>query len=70
MFGLGYYHLGISDRPILKALGFGGENGVELFYNAAVTPWFHVTPDFQVLDPARSQNATAILVGVRGRISF
>ena len=26
---------------------------MELFYNAAVTPWFHVTPDLQILDPAQ-----------------
>lgn len=68
--GIGYYHLGVSHLPLLTALGLGAENGVELFYNVAVTPWLHVTPDLQVLDPARSQNATALLVGVRGRISF
>lgn len=68
--GIGYYHLGISNLPVLQALGFGGENGVDMYYNAAVTPWFHVTPDLQVLDPANSHNATAILVGIRGRISF
>lgn len=68
--GIGYYHLGISDLPLLKALGFGDENGVELFYNAAVTPWFHLTPDLQVLDPANRHNATALLAGVRGRLSF
>lgn len=69
-FGIGYYHLGISDLPALQALGFGGENGVELYYNTAVRPWFHVTPDLQILDPANSHNATAILVGIRARMSF
>ncbi len=69
-FGIGYYHLGISNLPLLKSLGFGAENGAELFYNIAVTPWFHVTPDLEVVDPANSHNATNILVGVRARISF
>jgi len=39
--GIGYYHLAISKVPILTIHGFGDEDGVELFYNAAVTPWFH-----------------------------
>jgi porin len=68
--GIGYYHLGVSGVPILTTLGFGAENGVELFYNTAVTPWFHVTPDLQILDPARQQTPTAVLVGIRARLSF
>lgn len=68
--GIGYYHLGVSNLPILKIHGFGAENGVELFYNAAVTPWFHLTPDVQILDPAQQNNATALIVGIRARLSF
>lgn len=68
--GIGYYHLSVSNLPILNLHGFGAEDGVELFYNVAVTPWFHLTPDLQVLDPAQSNNATALLVGIRGRLSF
>ncbi len=68
--GIGYYHLGVSKVPVLKALGFGGEDGVELFYNAAVTPWFHVTPDLQILNPSQRNNPATILVGIRARASF
>ena len=68
--GIGYYHLGVSNLPILAIHGLGAEDGAELFYNAAVTPWFHVTPDIQVLDPAQQHNATALLVGIRARLSF
>jgi porin len=68
--GVGYYHLGLSSLPLLEQLGLSAENGVELFYNAAVTPWFHLTPDLQILDPSRRSNETALLIGVRGRISF
>ena len=68
--GIGFYHLGVSSVPIVQTLGFGAENGVELFYNAAVTPWFHITPDLQILDPSQRQAATAILVGIRARLSF
>ena len=68
--GIGYYHLGVSNLSVLTALGLGAENGVELFYNVAVTPWFHVTPDLQILDPAQRRAATALLVGLRARVSF
>ncbi len=68
--GIGYYHLGASNLEILTLHGIGAENGVELFYNVAVTPWFHVTPDLQVLDPAQSHTATALLIGIRGRLTF
>jgi porin len=68
--GIGYYHLGVSGGPFLTSLGFEAEDGIELFYNAAVTPWFHLTPDLQILDPSRRSNETALLIGVRGRISF
>ena len=68
--GVGYYHLGASSLSVLQTLGFGAENGVELFYNAAVTPWFHVTPDLQVIDPSQRKNSTAVLVGIRARLSF
>jgi porin len=68
--GIGYYHLGVSSLPILKTLGLGAEDGIELFYNVAVTPWFHVTPDLQILDPAQRHTATALLFGIRGRLSF
>jgi porin len=68
--GLGYYHLGVSNLPILSIHGIGAEDGVEMFYNVAVTPWFHLTPDLQVLDPAQRNNATTILVGARARMSF
>lgn len=68
--GIGYYHLGVSKVPLLTIHGIEAENGVELFYNAAVTPWFHVTPDVQILDPAQQRNATALLIGIRARLSF
>ncbi len=69
-FGIGYYHLGLSNLPIFTLHGIGGEDGVELYYNAAVTPWFHVTPDLQILDPAQHHTAAPLLFGIRARLSF
>jgi porin len=68
--GIGYYHLGFSTSPVAQALGFSDEDGVELYYNAAITPWFHLTPDLQILHPAQRANPLTILFGVRGRLSF
>lgn len=73
-FGAGWYYTGTSGEigPILPAvLGpIGDGQGVELFYRAQVTPWFHVTPDFQVLIPARENVDTAYVLGIRSNISF
>lgn len=68
--GVGYYHLSVSSMRVLQLHGLDAENGVELFYNAAVTPWFHITPDLQVIDPAQQHNATTLLLGLRARLSF
>ena len=54
--------------PVLLPLG--DEQGVELYYNVAVTPWCHVTPDLQVLNPFRQRVDTSLLVGVRAKIDF
>lgn len=73
-FGLGWFmHVPSDDiGPALEeALGpLGNGQGVELYYNREVTPWLHVTPDFQVIIPARENVDTAIAVGVRAVMTF
>jgi porin len=68
-FGVGWYRAETSDEigPLLQAtLGpLSAGQGVELFYNMQVTPWLHVTPDVQVLMPARDEVDTALVVGLR-----
>jgi len=51
-FGLGYYHIEPTDSPLFKFLDINEENGFEIWYNAEVTPWFHVTADLQIIDTA------------------
>jgi len=41
------------------------EWGFELFYNVALTPWFLLTPDLQVIGPSQKQQT----VGLFGRES-
>ena len=71
-FGVGWYRSGTSDEvgPILQTvLGpIGDGQGVELFYTIEVAPWFRLTPDLQILDPARRSVDTAYLIGLRGQI--
>jgi porin len=86
-FGIGYYYMKISDElrdtlpPLLRTrLGLEHEQGVELFYNVAVTPWLHVTPDLQFVDSARDKApligpdrkaiGTAVVAGLRIKIDF
>jgi porin len=44
--------------------------GVELYYNAAITPWFHLTTDLQIVDNENVADDTAIVFGFRGRMDL
>ena len=44
--------------------------GAELFYNIGVTPWFHLTPDVQIIKPASERVDTAVVVGFRAKADF
>ncbi len=72
-FGVGYYYLDVTNTLkdlAPRLLPLKNEQGVELYYNYAVTPWFHVTPDIQVLDPFRQRVDNAFVAGVRAKIDF
>jgi porin len=73
-FGVGWFQTWNSNQigPLLTAITgpLGNGQGVELFYNYAVTPWFHLTPDVQVIVPSRENIDTALLVGLRGVLTF
>jgi porin len=70
-YGVGYFCMNISDE-FPSILNAQKEQGVELFYNVEITPWLHITPDFQVLlDPTGSdRTGTALVYGLRTQISF
>ena len=73
-FGVGWYRSYTSPEigPILNFLvgDIGDGQGVEAFYNIAVTPWLRVTPDVQVLIPGRKAIDTTVVTGVRGQVIF
>jgi len=69
-FGLGYYYLEMSDA-LVSFLDLDSEQGIELYYNIEVTPWLHVTPDFQyIIDPGGGAYDDAFVFGVRTQMSF
>ena len=70
-FGVGYYYLAISDKlPRVIERRTQDEQGVELYYNIAITPWLHITPDLQVIEPASDRVDTTVVAGVRMKIDF
>ena len=71
--GLGLFYLGLSGdvRSTLSPIvPISDEYGAELYYDCAVTRWFRLAGDVQVIRPAVSQNDTAIYAGLRGRLIF
>ncbi|MCA9070386.1 MAG: carbohydrate porin, partial [Planctomycetaceae bacterium] len=74
-FGIGWY-LGYTSSAIDSVLTsfflgkIGDSQGVEAYYNVAVTPWLRITPDLQVIIPERKAIDTAVVTGIRGQIIF
>jgi porin len=67
--GLGWYYMKTSgDLP--DFLHLGDEQGVEAFYNYAVTPAFMITADLQVTDSAKEGIGTAVIGGLRATLRF
>ncbi len=73
-FGVGWYYAGLSGQiePILSAfLGpVGNGQGVECFYNYALTPAIHITPDLQVIIPSQQDIGPSLILGVRAQMIF
>jgi porin len=73
-FGLGYFYYDLSDE-LQKALDsdeetFHDEQGVELYYSLAVTPWCFVTGDLEYIDQPRESVENAFIAGLRANIKF
>jgi porin len=56
-FGIGWARTEFSDDfvPNLRSnfdLGLDHEDAVELYYNAAITPWLSISPSLQIISPA------------------
>lgn len=73
-FGSGYFRYTLSEDLTdgLRLLGVNlrAEQGWETFYNFAITPWFYVTADVQVVAPGVHRRETAALAGLRAQFRF
>ncbi len=73
-FGIGWFYNKFSNDlgPIATvALGIGSSSqGIELYYNYAVTPFFRVTPDLQIIEPGSNRANTAVITGLRAEVDF
>lgn len=72
-FGLGYFYYNFSDdlqSTLQPILDLGSEQGVELYYNLAVTPWLTLGGDFQWLEPALERKDRALVGGLRLRMVY
>ena len=72
-FGIGYYYLGVNTslkNLAPQRLPIRDEQAIEAFYNVGVTPWFHVTPDLQVVLPGQTRASSALILGLRAKIDF
>ena len=72
--GIGWFYSGLNSNiknDLSPALELRDLTGVEAYYNAEINPWFHLTADLQVVEPAvRNVASTAFLFGLRAKINF
>ena len=71
-FGIGWYYVGISVEFGLCQLTdpIGDGQGIELFYDIAMSERFRLAFDLQFVDPTLARADTAVVPGMRGRIDF
>ena len=71
--GVGFYHYSVSSPykdAIAPIMTVKDEEGLEIFYNIAVTQWMTVGPDLQVIKPALGTDKKTVFCGVRTVIRF
>ncbi len=71
--GIGYFYNGLNSdfqNAVSLVTPIGDIHGGEVYYNAEIVPWFHLTTDLQVIHPAVNANDTAVVLGLRGKMEF
>ena len=69
----GFYNQLSSDmKDLTSTVGIEIEDvwGTELYYNAEITPNFHLTADLQIIDNTNEADDTAFVLGLRGKIDL
>lgn len=68
--GLGYYYIWSSDTRITQTAGFEDAQGFEAYYEMALTPSIHLTPDFQWIQPSQDRVDSSWVTGLRLYTAF
>jgi porin len=80
--GVGYYYIDVKSitlqGPLAERRFLRDEQGMEAFYNIAITPWMQVTPDLQIIRGAQKESViggvsdvhTATILGLRLNLVF
>lgn len=72
-FGAGYYRAGVSKTlvdAVAPALRLRREQGIEAYYNVAVTGWSMVQGDVQFVSPFTTGAAQRLFFSVRWKLNF
>jgi porin len=72
-FGVGYFYYAFDNdlQDVLTPLvDFRDEQGLEIYYSFAVTPWLDVSPDLQYIDPASDGRSNAFVAALRANVRF
>jgi porin len=71
--GVAVFRNSLSDylvQGLSPVLRLRDEQGLEAFYNVAVTPWLHVTADIQWVSPYQENYPNAVFAALRTNIKF
>ena len=68
--GMGYYFTAVSDNLPEYLFILDDEQGMEVYYDLEITPWLHITPNFQLVDSANQFVDTALVAGIRARLNM
>ncbi len=72
-FGIGFFYVGVNDsikQFLPRLLPVKDEYGWEFFYNLAVTPWFRITSDLQIVNPALARVQQVVVFTIRAKVDF
>ncbi len=68
--GLGYFYLWSADTRITNEAGFDDSQGMEAYYQIALTPAVHLSPNIQWIQPSQQRVEQSWVLGMRLYTAF
>ncbi len=72
-FGIGYFRYSLSsdlNKSVKPIVELDSEEGIEIFYNYAHTPWMGITTNLMIIDSGFEEKSTATFLGLRVTIKL